>query len=154
MFLLLLFGLVGAHVGGLQQTAASAPEVRFPLRIVTIDVQPTNPGPETLCRLRVTLRNSGSGTVADVKFEVKVNGHRLVTYLNHAWYVALASGKDLDLQLFNFWSSESGRVFPKDGRLTVEVRIAEAHWEAARPGSVGDAILPLPPATTKVLGLK
>src|SRR5215210_2413011 len=73
MFLLLLFALVGAHVGDLQQTAASAPEVRFPLRIVTVDVLPPNPRPETLCRLRVTLRNSGSGTVADVKFEVKVN---------------------------------------------------------------------------------
>jgi len=92
--------------------------------------------------------------VADVKFDVRVNGQRLMPYLNHAWHVGLLPGKDLDLRLFNFWSSEGGRAFPKDGRLTVAVRIAEAHWEGAGPGSVGDAILPLPPAATRVLGLK
>ena len=32
------------------------------------------------------------------------------------------------IRLHDFWSSETGRPFPKDGKLDVEVTLREATW--------------------------
>ena len=40
----------------------------------------------------------------------------------------LGAGQVADLPLYNFWSSETGRPYPKDGRLVVEVRLTGARW--------------------------
>jgi hypothetical protein len=59
---------------------------------------------------------------------VTVNGQRLASYVNDVFHTTLEPGKDTDLPLYNFWSSEAGRPYPADGRLVLEVRVIEARW--------------------------
>jgi hypothetical protein len=95
-------------------------------------VQPANPGPDTLCKLRVRLRNSGKESASDLSFQVTVNGKLLGNFINHTFRSTLNSGKDTDVSLFNFWSSEYSRQYPDDGRLVIEVRLIGARWVDAR----------------------
>lgn len=125
-----------------QQAGADRPPSsadRSLLRIVAVDVQPATPGPDTLCKLRVRFRNSGTAAASDLSFQVTVNGQRLATYLNWTTRSTLDPGKETDLPLYNFWSSETGRPYPRDGRLVIEVRLTGARWVA--PGSTNAATL-------------
>jgi hypothetical protein len=117
----------------------SAQADRSPLTIVAVEVQPANPGPDTLCKLRVRFRNSGKESASDLSFQVTVNGKRLGNFINHTFRIALDAGKDTEVPLFNFWSSEYSRPYPSDGRLIVEVRLMGARWVA--PGSTNAATL-------------
>jgi hypothetical protein len=118
---------------------------RSVLRIVAVDVQPPNPGPDTLCRLRVRLRNSSKEPASDLSFRVTINGQRLANYVNHTFRTTLEPGKDTDLPLYNFWSSEAGRPYPSDGRLVIEVRVIGARWLDPRSKNPGGTVEPLPP---------
>src|SRR5438105_6714707 len=84
---------------------------RSVLKIVAVDVRPPNPGPDTLCKLQVRIRNSGKEPASDLSFRITVNGQRLASYVNHNFRTTLEPGKDTDLPLFNFWSSETGRPY-------------------------------------------
>jgi len=102
-----------AHTSAASQTAAN----RAPLQVVAVDVEPKQTAPDVLHKLRVRIRNDGSDPVSDLMFQVTVNGQRLAVYLNHVFTPDLVPGKETEVQLYNFWSSETGRPFPKDGRL-------------------------------------
>jgi len=110
----------------------AAAEDKSLLRIVAVDVQPANPRPDTLCKLRVRIRNSGTQSASDLSFQVTINGQRLATYVNHTFRTLLAAGKETEQPLYNFWSSETGRPYPSDGRLVLEVRLTGARWVDAR----------------------
>jgi hypothetical protein len=64
------------------------------LTVEKIAVEPANPGPDTLCKLQVTLRNAGKEIA----------------------------------KLYNFWSTETSRTMPKDGKLNIEVSLVGAQW--------------------------
>jgi hypothetical protein len=111
------------------------------VRIVAVDVQPAISAPDVLARLKVRLRNDGTESASFLAFEVTVNGHRLAPYINHSFLNVLEPGKETEVPLYNFWTSESSRPFPSDGRIVVEVRLTSrslvGRWRSARAS--GDA---------------
>jgi hypothetical protein len=136
-----------ASLGGAQRDADQLPPFSdsSPLTIVAVNVEPPNPGPDTLCKLQVRIRNGGKAPASDLSFRVTVNNQRLASYVNHTFRVALAPGRDTEVPLYNFWSSETGRAYPPDGRLVVEVRLIGGRWvaESGSKTSTG-AVEPLP----------
>ena len=147
-------GLFVAAVLALQAVAvAQTPNASqgSSLRLVAIDVQPAQAAPDTLCRLKVRIRNDGSESASDLMFQVTVNGQRLAVYLNHVFTPDLTPGKETEVQLYNFWSSETGRPFPKDGQLLVAVQLTSARWRPKGAGAVARDVKPLPAAVSVTL---
>ncbi len=107
-------------------SGAKSPEPALTLEAVKVD--PASPGPDTLCRLSVTLRSSGTKTASALAFRVKVDGRELPVYKNELFFRPVAAGATAEVKLHNFWSSETGRPFPTNGKMTVEVTLAEAQW--------------------------
>ena len=93
-----------------------------------IEVAPTAPGAETLCKLTATVENTGSGAVYSFGFDVELNGHSLPVYEKQLFLQVIEAGQSEDVALYNFWTSESGRPAPADGKLEVLVRLREARW--------------------------
>ena len=111
-----MFALVSA--------AAEDPEVV----LAGIEVTPAAPGPDTLCRLVATVENRGSRAVYSLGFDVELNGQALPVYEKQLFLQVIEAGESDDVALYNFWTSETGRPAPADGRLEVVVRLREARW--------------------------
>ena len=122
-FLLLMLLLLPAV---LLLSGAKASDPGLALEAVKVD--PASPGPDTLCRLSVTLRSSGAKTASALAFRVKVDGRELPVYRNELFFRPVAAGATAEVRLHNFWSNETGRPFPTNGKMTVEVTLAEAQW--------------------------
>ncbi len=128
-----LVALAGAlapgPLGG-QEGAAGAGEAK-PAAAVSIEgivVEPADPGPDTLCRLTVRLKNSGDRVASQLGFTVRINGKDLPVYGNQLFMFPLEPGAVSELKLYNFWSTETSRPMPADGRLELEVELKEAQW--------------------------
>jgi hypothetical protein len=114
-----------------QDAAPAARDERAAAPQVTVDrvvVTPPTPGPDTLCELRVTLRNQGKQPASELLFAVEVNDAELPVYRRHLFMQRLDPGASTEVRLFNFWSSETARPAPADGRYRVEVALLEARW--------------------------
>lgn len=138
---LLLLSLIFAAGTALGQDAGepTPPEPAPLLTLDAVSVEPDHPAKDTLCRLRVRLSNHGERPASLLGFEVRVAGRRLEAYDDDLFMVAIPPRGEEEVALFNFWSSESGRPFPADGRLEVEVTLREAHWiEAEGKGAGSD----------------
>ncbi len=98
------------------------------LTLEAVKVDPATPGPETLCRLSVTVKNAGPKTASALGFRVKVDGKELAVYGKELFFKPVAAGSTAEIKLHNFWSSETGRPFPTGGRMAVEVTLVEARW--------------------------
>lgn len=101
------------------------------LTLEAVKVDPASPGPDTLCKLSVTLKNAGPKTASALGFRVKVDGKELAVYGKELFFKPVAAGSPAavtEVKLHNFWSSETGRPFPTGGRMTVEVTLVEARW--------------------------
>jgi hypothetical protein len=148
--LILILGILALGSARAPQTPTNLPPSsadRSLLKIVAVDVQPANPGPDTLCKLRVRIRNSGKESASDLSFQVTVNGRLLGNFINHTFRSALDAGKDTDVPLFNFWSSEYSRPYPSDGRLIIEVRLMGARWvdpRSTNAATLAGPVQPLP----------
>lgn len=104
-------------------------EAREPLVALSgIEVEPSSPGPETLCRLTVRVTNRGEEVASALAFHVKVAGQELPVYEKQVFLKAVPPGETVALALYNFWSGETGRPAPADGKLPVEVTLREARW--------------------------
>jgi hypothetical protein len=155
----------GPGVSALQRSTnpPSATTDHALLRIVAVQILPAGRNaasaepppatPDTLYQLRVRIRNNGSEPASDLSFQVSVSGQRLAPYLNHNFRTDLPPGKETDVQLYNFWSSETGRPFPADSRLVVEVRLTGARWMGAGDKKPSD-VQPLPAPFTVTLTSK
>ncbi len=119
----LLIGLCAAVAGG-QDEAASSPKIT----IEAITIEPAAPAVDTLCKLRVTLKNEGSEIASQLDFKVKINGQLLPVYRNQLFMFPLEPGKSSDIKLYNFWSTETSRPAPQNGKLEVEVSLVGAQW--------------------------
>lgn len=106
--------------------SASAEEP--PVVIEGLEVTPAEPGPETLCRLSVTVRNGGGRAAYSFAFDVELNGTGLPVYEKQLFLQVIDAGESEEVALFNFWTSETGRPAPADGKLDVLVRLREARW--------------------------
>ncbi len=118
-------------------SAAQAPPPAAGLAIEEVVIEPAAPTATTLCRLRVKLKNDGDKPASMLRFKVTVAGHELPVYRNQMFLQPLAAGKVTELKLYNFWASETGRPAPPDGKMTVEVTLAEAPWMKVGPDASG-----------------
>lgn len=119
--------LLPALLAGVLLIAADKPPAPG-LTLEAVQVDPASPGPDTLCRLSVTVGNTGAKTASALGFRVKVDGHELPVYRNELFFRPVAAGGKAEIRLHNFWSNETGRPFPAGGKMTVEVTLAEARW--------------------------
>jgi hypothetical protein len=122
-------------LGGAVTTRAEAPKPSLTLEAVK--VEPASPRPDTLCHLAVTLKNAGTQRASSLEFVVKVNGQELPAYKRRLYLTPVEPGATRELRLFNFWSTETGRPAPANGKLNVEVTLARASWvqKGARDGA-------------------
>jgi hypothetical protein len=131
-----------------------------PLVIEAVTVEPADPAADTLCRLKVKLRNAGTQTASQLGFTVKVNGQELATYRNQLFMFPVDAGATIELKLYNFWSTETSRPAPADGKLTIEVILNEARWMTiGMEGEVevwtpGEAVPGLPVTQSVTLAMK
>lgn len=128
-FLTAVLALLLATATAAQDPAAEkAKPAAPPVTVEAVVVEPSTPGPDTLCRLRVKLRNAGQETASLFGFRVSVGGHELPVYEKELYAFPVKAGETAELRLFNFWSSETGRPAPGNGQLEVEVALTEAQW--------------------------
>ena len=86
------------------------------------------PGPESLVRLTVEIANRGEEIASALVFTVTVAGQPLPVYEKQVFLKAIPPGGTTELRLYNFWTGETGRPAPADGKLPVEVTLTEARW--------------------------
>ena len=91
-------------------------------------MEPTAPGADTLCKLQVTLQNNGTEVASQLDFKVTINGQELPVYRNQLFMYPVQPQQSAQIQLYNFWSTETSRPMPADGKLTVEVSLTAAQW--------------------------
>ena len=118
---LLLPGPVAAQQ---EEAAAKAPLVT----VTGISVEPEKPAADTLCRLRVRLTNAGEQIASRLGFSVSLNGQDLGVYGNQLFMYPIPPGATEEVSLYNFWTTETSRAMPADGKLRVEVTLQEAVW--------------------------
>lgn len=111
-------------VGLTEEPQATKPGVS----IARVTITPENPGVDTLCRLSVELTNEGKDVASQLGFRVTINGSNIPVYDNQLFMYPLEPGAANEVALFNFWSTETSRLAPADGKLRVEVALVEAQW--------------------------
>lgn len=113
---------------GLAQENADKAAEEPPIQISAVRVSPDKPAADTLCRLQVELQNGGGEIATQLGFTVTINGQKLPVYESHLFMFPVPSGGPTELPLYNFWSTESSRPMPKDGKLEIVVTLREARW--------------------------
>lgn len=125
--------------------------------IEAVKVEPAAPGPDTLCRLSVSLKNSGDRTASAFEIAVKVNGQEIPSSKGRLYLQPVEPGRTGTIRLPNFWSTEAGRPAPRDGRLAVEIVLVGASWMEREARDGAEVWRPLGPVpglpTTKTLTL-
>ena len=108
--------------------AAQEEAVTPQITLEGIRVDPADPAVDTLCKLNVEIKNSGDRTVSQFGFSVKINDAELPVYLNQLFMYPVEPGTSLEIPLYNFWSTETSRPAPADGKLNIEISLREAEW--------------------------
>jgi hypothetical protein len=137
----ILLILLLTAVAGLAQESKPAPG----LTLESVRVDPASPGPDTLCKLSVTVKNAGAKTASALGFRVKVDGKELAVYQNELFFHPVPAGGTTDVKLHNFWTNETGRPFPTGGRMTVEVTLTEARWMDVKTENGAEVWTPVGP---------
>jgi len=117
-------GLSFWSVTALAEKASSAPAVT----LVGFAVTPESPGADTLCKLQVEIENRGEHVASQLGFSVRINDQELAVYGNQLFMYPIEPGAKATIPLYNFWSTESSRPMPADGKLRIEVTLTEARW--------------------------
>jgi hypothetical protein len=125
------------------QTAPSPAQVSKPsLAVESIEILPASPGPDTLCQLRVKVKNGGTRKASALAFSVRVNGEPLAVYKHQVYLQQIDPGSTAEVRLFNFWTTETGRPVAKDGKLRLEVALAEARWVEVKSEGGAEVVTP------------
>jgi hypothetical protein len=99
-----------------------------PVTLTAFAVTPASPGGETLCRLEATIENYGEHVASQLGFSVRINDQELAVYGNQLFMYPIEPGQKATIPLYNFWSTETSRPMPADGKLRIEVSLLEARW--------------------------
>lgn len=128
--LLAFLALAGVSALPAQEEAAATAAPLLALETVQVEapVPGEPPGPESLVRLTVAIANRGERIASALAFTVEVAGQELPVYRNQVFLKAIPPGGTTELRLYNFWTGETGRPAPADGKLTVVVTLEEASW--------------------------
>lgn len=117
--------LVGWSAGAISAEEATEPSK---VQLEGLVVEPADPAPDTLCRLHVAIRNDGTQVASQLGFSVTINGTELPVYRNQLFMYPVGPGETTDIPLYNFWSTETSRPAPADGKLDIRVELTEAQW--------------------------
>ena len=120
--------LIAWIFSSLSMVTPSAAQEAPQITIESVVVEPSAPGPDTLCKLTVKLANGGNRTASQLDFKVQINGQDLPVYANQLFMFPVPAGESVDVPLYNFWSTETSRPLPPDGKLDIEVTLAAAQW--------------------------
>lgn len=141
-------------------TREEAAEPAPPLTIEAVRIEPAAPGADTLCRLFVTLASSAERPVSALDFGVAIGDTALAVYEKQLFLEHLAPGAKAEIRLYNFWTSETGRPAPADGKLRVTVTLRGAQWveittedDGTEVWTLGEAVPGLPIAKELVVPL-
>lgn len=108
---------------------AQVPEgATAPLEVESIVIVPDPPAAETLCKLRVRIRNGSDKAISGLELRVALGGQELAVYRNQLFMDLLAARATTEIELFNFWTTESARPALADGKLRLEVSLERASW--------------------------
>lgn len=99
-----------------------------PVTVESVRIEPARPAADTLCKLFVEIANTGDEIATQLGFEVRLNGQPIDVYETQLYMFPVPAGETKELQLFNFWTTETGRPAPANGKLEVEVELLEARW--------------------------
>lgn len=134
----LVAALMSAPAVAVPETPPQAVDTETPAVVITgLRLDPASPGPNTLCRLWVTLRNDGPHTVSWLHFRLRLNGQPIATYEGDVFMEPVSAGQEREIRLFNLWSSETGRPPGPEGRLEVELTLEAATWVDITTPDVG-----------------
>ena len=125
LFLLLYFA-----IGSGSPLAAAEKQVK-PTPLLTVSavrVEPAGLKPDQLCKLHVQLTNKGTQIASQLGFTVKINDQILGVYGNQLFMYPIEPNATAAFRLYNFWTSETSRPFPTNGKMTIEVTLNEAQW--------------------------
>ncbi|HZF07628.1 MAG TPA: CARDB domain-containing protein [Thermoanaerobaculia bacterium] len=114
-----------------------------PLALESVEIRPAHPGPDTLCQLRVKLKNGGTKKASVFAFTVRINGEPVPVYQRQTYLQTVDPGTVGEVRLFNFWTTETRRPLPKDGQLRVEVALDEARWVEVKNEGGAEVTTPL-----------
>lgn len=139
---------------GAQDAGERSPLAVEAVRVTAAGDDPDRPiTADTLCRLRVAIRNDGDRPASHLDFVVTVNGRELAIYDKHTFHYPLPPGEVTEVPLYNFWTTESGRPAPGDGKYRVEVALTRARWhEAGDEVTVLGEVPGLPRKASTVVG--
>jgi hypothetical protein len=98
------------------------------LTVSSISVEPAELKPDQLCQLRVELTNKGAQIASQLGFTIKLNDQVLGIYANQLFMYPIEPNATAEFRLYNFWTSESSRPFPANGKMSIEVILNEAQW--------------------------
>ena len=122
--LVVLTVLVALACGPVQgQTDESTGGLKF--GAITID--PAQPSADTLCKLMIEVRNTGTETASAFDLRVLINGKSVKVYETQLLYEPIAAGETRVLRLHNFWTTETNRP-AVDGKLEIEITLEGAKW--------------------------
>jgi hypothetical protein len=138
-----LFALLALSPALAAGQPAPAPAPKPPLAVEGVEILPASPGPDTLCQLRVKVKNGGTHKASALVFAVRINGEPLAVYKHQIYLQQIGPGATAEVHLFNFWTTETGRPIPKDGKLRVEVALAEARWVEVRSEGGTEVVTPV-----------
>lgn len=142
-----LAALAGLLLSASAPAAEPAKPAASPLTLGTLHLAPANPGADTLCQLRVEVANKGDHIASQLAFTVKINGQELPVYRNQLFMQRIDPGKTSTVRLYNFWTTETGRPAPADGKYRVEVTLREAKWYEIATKDGVEEWTPLQPVT-------
>ncbi|HEX9734713.1 MAG TPA: hypothetical protein VGG06_22300 [Thermoanaerobaculia bacterium] len=127
---LVVLGLAGTLAAREKAQETAAKEAPPPLAIEAVRIEPSAPAADTLCQLRVVVRNAAERPVSALDFGVALGGTQLKVYDQQLFLENLAPGATTEIRLYNFWTTETGRPAPADGKLRVTVTLRAAQWVA------------------------
>lgn len=99
-----------------------SPAAAADVTVASVVVEPARPAPSTLCRLKVALKNGGSQTASNFKFDVKIGGQDVAVYKPQTYAVNIDAGKTDEIALYNFYSPQAPKPFD------VQVTLLAAQW--------------------------
>ena len=115
-------GLAFALFSGSVSAQEITVEEDSPLRLEALRIEPAHPEPGTLCRLYVTLQNSGKKIASLFEFTVKVEERTLETYEKELFFAPLRPGESQEIRLFNFWTRSDGSKSQRPRQVEVALR--------------------------------
>lgn len=109
-------------------------------------VEPASPAPETLCRLKVRLKNSGTRAVSHFKVRVQIDGKDVPQYDIQSYAVDIDAGATREILLHSFWTSSAAKPFD------IKVELVEAQWVQVKREGTTTSTTPVEPVTGLPVG--